>query len=142
MGWLKRFLGLEGGSPPTRGYRGDVCSSTERCREAGSVHGEHYTAHIERVKQLKRDGRYDEAVALLTRLVEATESESKAGGAGWGVAPWYYEQLAIICRKQKRFVDEVAILERYESQTKAPGVGPSKLRERLAKARELARGFQ
>jgi tetratricopeptide (TPR) repeat protein len=94
--------------------------------------------HVEQVKQLKLDGRYDEAIKLLTKLVDATESESRASGPGWGVAPWYYEQLAIIYRTQKRIDDEVAILERYASQSKAPGVGPSKLAERLEKAKQLA----
>ena len=77
-------------------------------------------------------------MALLLHLVNATETESKAAGSGWGVAPWYYEQLAILYRKEKRFADEVAILERYVSQPKAPGAGPSKLTARLEKARELS----
>lgn len=88
--------------------------------------------------QLNRDGRYDEAIELLTKLVDATESESQAAGPGLGVGPWYYEQLAIIYRKQKRLDDEVAILQRYAGQPKAPGVGPSKLAERLEKAKQLA----
>lgn len=146
MGWLMRLLGMERSSPRTQGYYRDVvdefAAERRRVQEAGSVDGAHYTDHVERVKQMKREGRFDEAIALLTQLVVATESESKAAGAGWGVAPWYYEQLAIIYRKQKRFRDEVAILERYESQSKAPGVGPSKLAERLAKARQLASGSQ
>ena len=58
-------------------------------------------------------------------------------GKGWGVAPWYYEQLAIIYRKMKNFQAEIDILERYKKQEKAPGIGPSKLAARLIKAREL-----
>jgi len=110
----------------------------ERRRKAGSVDGSHYTDYVEKVKQLKREKKHDEAIKLLLRLVDATESESKVAGPGWGVAPWYYEQLAILYRKEKRFDDEVEILERYESQSKAPGAGPSKLVERLEKARELS----
>ena len=39
--------------------------------------------------------------------------------------------------RQKRPSDELVILERYVTRSKAPGVGPSKLAERLAKARAL-----
>ena len=46
-------------------------------------------------------------------------------------------QLAILYRKESRHVDEVKILERYESQPKAPGVGPGRLAARLVKARRL-----
>jgi len=47
---------------------------------------------------------------------------------------WYYEQLAILYAKQKDRTTEIAILERYDSQRHAPGVGPSKLAARLEKA--------
>lgn len=99
--------------------------------------GSHYTTIVDRVKRLKREERYEEAIGLLEELVEQTEEEAVAQGEGWGVAPWYYEQLGIIYRKQKRYVDEVAILERYANQPKAPGKGPEKLRKRLERAREL-----
>jgi len=79
-------------------------------QDAGTIDGYHYTNHVERVKQLKREQRYEEAIELLSKLVDATENESKEAGEGWGVAPWYYEQLAIIYRKEKRYDDEVAIL--------------------------------
>lgn len=98
---------------------------------------QHYTDAVEQVKQLKREKRHDEAIALLHELVEETEAESRENGPGWGVAPWYYEQLAILYRKERRYADEVNILERYTSQTHAPGAGPEKLAERLKKARQL-----
>ncbi len=141
MGWLRNLLGMKSGSDspqPCRDVVRDYVAERARVKGAGSVDGEHYTDHVERVKQLKRDGRYDEAIELLTKLVDATESESRTAGHGWGVAPWYYEQLAIIYRQQKRLDDEIAILERYTAQPKAPGVGPSKLAERLEKAKQLA----
>jgi hypothetical protein len=68
-------------------------------------------------------------------LVDATEQEAKRTGEG--VAPWYYEKLAMIYRKEKRYEAEVAILKRYERQPKAPGALPKKLAERLVKARQL-----
>ena len=69
-------------------------------------------------------------------LIDATEEEARS--RGMGVAPWFYEQLAIIYRKRRDFVAEVAILERYALQSPAPGAGPTKLAERLKKARALA----
>lgn len=99
--------------------------------------GGHYTDYVERVKQLKSENRNEEAIKLLLKLVDETEKEAKSQGKGWGVAPWYYEQLAILYRKEKQYDYEVEILERYERQPKAPGAGPEKLAERLIKAREV-----
>lgn len=90
----------------------------------------HFTDATDTVKQLKREGRLEEAESLLLWCVGETEKESR-----YGVAPWYYEQLAIIYRKQGRTEDEVAILERYASQKHAPGATPAKLADRLEKLR-------
>jgi hypothetical protein len=106
-------------------------------KEYGLVGDKHYTEGVENINALKREGRHTEAIDLLLRSVDATERESRVAGRGWGVAPWYYEQLAIIYRKEKRYRDEVAILERYERQPKALGAGPAKLKQRLQKARQL-----
>lgn len=95
---------------------------------------------VERINQYKREQRYEEALSLLAECVESWEAgsaqEVAAGGPG-GVAPWYYEQMAIIYRKEKRYADEVEILKRYAAQKKAPGNGPKVLAERLKKARLL-----
>lgn len=106
-------------------------------KQTKAIEGEHYTDYVDKVKCLKQQKKYNEAIDLLLKLVEEIENEAKTAGEGWGVAPWYYEQLAIIYRKQGRYGEEVAILEQYERQPKAPGVGPQKLAERLEKARQL-----
>ena len=103
---------------------------------AGFYKGKHYTAYVATVEQLKRNGRLGEAEVLLLGLIEATEREDSTDQNG--VAPWYYEQLAIIYRKEHRYADEVAILSRFADQRHAPGAGPSKLASRLEKALELA----
>jgi hypothetical protein len=91
-------------------------------------------ALVEKGKQLKRDHSYEQAEALL--LEEVARQEAAARTTGRGVAPWYYEQLAVIYSKQHRYRDEVLILERYEGhQPKAPGVMPAQLLARLEKAR-------
>lgn len=140
MRWFKKILGCDVSKqqyPEARKIVSEVNAEIDRIKRAGQVEGAYYTDCVERVKQLKREERYLEAIDLLMKLVDATEAESKVAGPGWGVAPWYYEQLAIIYRKQKRYSEEAAILERYGAQPKAPGVGPRKLAERLAKARAL-----
>jgi hypothetical protein len=104
--------------------------------KSGFVDGRHYTAFVEDVRTLKRTGQVEKAIALLLRLVDATEAEAAA--KRWGVAPWYYEQLAILYAKTKQLDAEMKILERYAAQRKAPGAGPSKLAERLAKLQQRA----
>lgn len=140
MRWFRKLLGLErhGGSsvPAAQDIVESFSEAQRRIKAAGSVESSYYTDHVERVKQLKREKRHPEAIELLLKLVDATENESKVAGEGWGVAPWYYEQLAIIYRKEKRYGEEVAILERYQAQPKAPGVGPTKLAECLEKAKQ------
>jgi hypothetical protein len=107
----------------------------KKIKKAGSVDGKHYTGYVVQIKELKRLKKHDKAINLLFKLVDADEKEAKVSGEG--VAPWYYEQLAIIFRKEKRYDDEVRILERYKRRKRAPGAKPKKLDERLIKAREL-----
>ncbi len=82
--------------------------------KAGLVNGKHYTEYVESVKELKRQGKLDRAEALLLRLIRAVEEEAEA--ENWIVAPWYYEQLAIIYRKQKAETKELDILKRFAIQ--------------------------
>ncbi len=104
-------------------------------RQTGAPKGNHHTDFVDRVEQLVQEKQYEEAIQLLRTLVDATEKEARKSGEG--VAPWYYEKLAIIYRKQKRYEDEVSILERFEGQPKSPGALPKKLAERLIKAKQL-----
>ncbi|WP_271672997.1 exonuclease domain-containing protein [Bradyrhizobium sp. CCBAU 51627] len=88
---------------------------------------------VERVKALKRTGEYAEALSLL--LTEIDSQERVSLEKNWGVAPWYYEQAAIIYRKLDDLNAEISILERFMAQRHAPGVGPGELALRLQKAR-------
>lgn len=97
--------------------------------------GGHYTEYVDRVTQLKNEKKYEEAIQLLLRLVKETEEESIK--EGWSVAPWYYEQLAIIYRKRKQYVEEVMIIERFNKQIKPSGTYSKKLSDRLEKAKKL-----
>ncbi|WP_298235977.1 hypothetical protein [uncultured Azohydromonas sp.] len=69
---------------------------------AGLVDGKHFTAYVDEVKGLKRSGDNDAAAGLLLRLVGAVEAEAKAAAPGWYIAPWYFEQLALLYRKTRR----------------------------------------
>ncbi len=79
--------------------------------QPGYYRGRHYTSSLDRVKSLKRQDKLEEADELLGNLIGAVESEAKQ--QGWTVAPWYYEQLAIVRRKRKDYAGEIAALERY-----------------------------
>lgn len=78
--------------------------------EAAKVDGQHYTAHVETVKQLKREGRLDEAESLLLRLIDATRREAKITGH-W-MPPWYESQLGIVRRKKARLLNQKRMLSK------------------------------
>ena len=101
--------------------------------EPGYLRGRRASEYWSDVKQLERQGRLKEAEELLLELVEVDERE--AAVKGLGVVGGYYLRLAIIYRKQQRYEDEIAILERFARQEHAPGVGPPRLLKRLEKAR-------
>ena len=105
--------------------------------EPGYYRGQHYTCYVEEVKSLKRKGDLDAAEKLLLALVDATETESAARRCG--VAPGYYQWLAMIYRKRKEYQKECAILERFSRQKHARGELPPVLLKRLEKARLLLR---
>jgi len=110
-----------------------AAASTMSGAQYGLVQGKHYTEFIDDVLALKRRGALAEALELLYALVDAVEEE--AAKTGVGVAPWYYEQAAIVSRKLRDADGEIAILERFAAQPHAPGAQPPVLLERLAKAR-------
>jgi hypothetical protein len=97
----------------------------------GFYKGKHYTEHVDDVKHLMKENKVEDAERLLLALVNATENESQSENCG--VAPWYYERLAVIYRKRKDTESEIQILERFAGQKHAPGVTPPKLLARLEK---------
>lgn len=95
----------------------------------GVVDGVHYLETIEPIKQLKRDGRLDEALALCYQAIAGAE----AGRDGREPAPWYTEQAAIIHRKRGERDEEVAVLRRWLEVCPADRRAGSKIQERLDK---------
>jgi tetratricopeptide (TPR) repeat protein len=99
----------------------------------GDLQGRHYTTFVEAVKALKRENKLQEAEELLLNLIEAVEEEA-AKEKEWTLAPWYYEQLGVVYRKQKRYEDEVKILRRFLAH---PGGKSQSVKSRLEKAQKL-----
>ena len=115
----------------------DELSQTNPVSGPGYYRGRHYTTFVEEVKALNRTGDDEAVERLLLALVDAVEAESRAKGPKWGVAPWYYEELAKLYRGRKDYAAEVAILERFKQQPNGAGVKGPMLTERLDKARAL-----
>ena len=87
-----------------------------RAQRAGCVNGRHYTTYVEEVKQLKREGRLQEAENLLLKLIKVVEAQAAIDGLG--VAPWYYEHLGIVYRKAGEQNKSDSILRRLDEQRK------------------------
>lgn len=75
---------------------------------AALARGRHYTEWVEPIKQMKRDGRHNDALTILGECMDATERADRGRPA-----PWYYEQAAIIYRKDRDLDAEHAVIERY-----------------------------
>ncbi len=95
----------------------------------GMYHGKLYSTYCDEITGLIHDKKFEQAKVLLLEIIEIIEIESKAKNNG--VAPWYYEQLANIFKKEKQIDSEIQILERYKVEKHAPGVKPQRLLDRL-----------
>lgn len=82
---------------------------------------------VPQVEALLASGDETGAERVLLEIAEATEAADRISG----VAPWCYERLAILYRKQHRHDDEIAILERFAGQRHASGKSPARLLTRL-----------
>ncbi|RYF46925.1 MAG: hypothetical protein EOO27_38440, partial [Comamonadaceae bacterium] len=76
---------LAGGGPRAMEFR------------AGMVDGVHYLQTVEPIKQLKREGKWEEALALCYKAIEGAEAAARADQTA--PAPFYTEQAAIVHRK-------------------------------------------
>jgi tetratricopeptide (TPR) repeat protein len=96
---------------------------------AGMVNGVHYLELVEPIKQLKREGRLEEALALSLAAIEGAEE----GRNGREPAPFYTEQAAIIYRKLGSRDDEIAVLQRWLVLCPAEYRDGNRFAERLSK---------
>ncbi|MDQ4212533.1 HIRAN domain-containing protein [Microbacterium sp. ASV81] len=95
----------------------------------GMVNGVHYLQLVEPIKQLKREGRLEDALVLCTAAIQGAE----AAREGREPAPWYTEQAAIIYRKLGRRDDEIAVLSRWLAACPPERRGGSRIKERFEK---------
>lgn len=79
--------------------------------KAGMVDGLHYLQAVEPIKQLKRDGHLEEALALCYKAIQGAENAARREKTS--PPPFYTEQAAIIHRKLKQRDEEIAVLQRY-----------------------------
>lgn len=79
--------------------------------KAGMVDGLHYLQAVEPIKQLKREGRLEEALALCYTAIQGAENAARREKTS--PPPFYTEQAAIIHRKLKQHDEEIAVLQRY-----------------------------
>lgn len=94
----------------------------------GMIGKTHYLETIEPIKQLKREGRFEEALEVCYLAITAAEKDAGKGEP----APWYTEQAAIIHRKLKQHDEEVAVLQRWLKHCPADRRTGSRIAERLA----------
>jgi hypothetical protein len=113
----------------------DDLARTQPLSGIGYIRGRYYITYVKDVKKLVGLGELEEAECLLLELISATEQEDKMKKLG--VAPWYYEELAKVYRKNKNYAQEVSILTRFAKQRHGAGVKPKQLLERLEKAKLL-----
>jgi DNA polymerase III epsilon subunit-like protein len=111
----------------------EIGVNTGRSTASTTAEAQRIDILVEQVKHYKRVNDWGNAERLL--MGEIARQEQDAAANNWGVAPWYYEQLAIVYSKQHMYGMELSILERYDRQPKAPGMGPIRLKERLNKSR-------
>jgi hypothetical protein len=97
----------------------------------GYLNGRHFTTYVADVNDLVKQGNLIEAEKLLLQVIDTIEQESKI--KGWIVAPWYYDKIALVYRKQKKFAEEIEILERFSSQNHGNTARGRKILERLEK---------
>ncbi|MCD4849675.1 hypothetical protein LN996_02495 [Arthrobacter sp. AK01] len=95
----------------------------------GMVDGVHYLELVEPIKQLKREGRNEEALVLCYKAIQAAEGDAGRREP----APWYTEQAAIVHRKLGQKSEEIAVLKRWMDRCPKARRDGSRIGERLAK---------
>lgn len=96
---------------------------------AGMVNGVHYLELVEPIKELKREGRLEDALTLCYAAIDGAENSRE----GREPAPFYTEQAAIILRKLGRREDEIAVLNRWLTLCPPEHRVGSRIGERLSK---------
>lgn len=106
-----------------------------KSRSPGNLRGRHYTTYVDDVKSLKRQKKHQEAEALLLELISRVEAEALS--TNFDPPPWYYEQLATIYRKERKYGDLIEILTRYCNFCKGHQYEISLIKPKIERAKLL-----
>jgi hypothetical protein len=99
---------------------------------------DHFADALPLIKSFKKERNHDKLEELLLWCVNSTEADARRNG--WGVAPYYYLELAILHRKRRDYASEVKILERFEREPRGDGAMVETMSQRLIRARSLLAG--
>lgn len=97
--------------------------------QSGLVDGYHYLETIEPIRQLKREGRLEEALVLCYGAIEGAERDRQDREP----APAYTLEAAILHRKRGERDQEIAVLKRWLALCPARNREGSRVQERLNK---------
>lgn len=78
-----------------------------------SVRGRHFSQWPDEVRQLKREGQLEEALALCLECIDAVERAAVVDH--FRMPTWYTQNAAIIYRKLGQYVEEIDVLHRYST---------------------------
>ena len=81
--------------------------------------GSHYLSTVGPLKQLRREGRYDEALALMKAAI--VDEETRSARKHEGPPSFYYAEAAKACRDLGDFLQECLVLQRYLDRIKLSG---------------------
>ncbi|MGW0160441.1 hypothetical protein ACWDUN_14110 [Mycobacterium sp. NPDC003323] len=102
---------------------------------AGLIRGQDFETLRPVIAEAKARGDADAALAILRECIEASEGRAKV--QGYRPSAWPTEQAAILLRKQKDYLGEVLVIERFLAADPTHQ-GTQALCDRLARARELS----
>ncbi|WP_061960621.1 hypothetical protein [Demequina flava] len=125
-----------------RGEQEEADRALETVQEAALVRGERYNVQIKYVKELKREGRLEEAERLALECLAATVREARAHravhGGTFDPGTGYANQVAIIYRKRGLPDVEASFLREQIALREREGWNIGELPQRLEKATALA----
>lgn len=102
---------------------------------AGLIRGQDFETLRPVIAEAKARGDAGAALAMLRDCIEATERRARV--EGYRPAAWPTEQAAILLRKQKDYLGEIVVIERFLAADPTHQ-GTQALSNRLARARELS----
>lgn len=98
-------------------------------KQPGNYQKKYHSEYKEEIRQLKREGKNQKAIDLLSALIPVVEKEAEVKIQH--PSPWYYEQLAILYRKEQENSKELSILKRYFQSFKKYRISKDKQSKKL-----------